>query len=231
MTIKQISLILAFLFALSLSFCSSADKKEEPTTPSQPPQQSTDAGDKDSKAKANTRSMDLDPSEEFNEKLKDFRYPDGVKNPGFGYKQANIGKSDFSQWAKSNAGVIKEALSKLPPEYALEITGHSDSVGPENPEGKKKGNIFYSEERAIAVKNALVKEGVPAKKIRTKGAGSSNPVPGIDGADPKNRRVTFQIVKIEEDEKAKAPAPKKDEEKEKAPSSQKDEKKDEPSNK
>jgi len=205
MTIKQISLISAFLFAISLTFCSSAEKKEEPAP--QPPPQKTETEEKDPKAKANTRSMDLDPSEEVNEKLKDFRYPDGTKNPGFGYKQANIDKNDFSAWAKSNAGVIKEALEKLPLEYALEITGHSDSTGPENPEGKKKGNIFYSEERASAVKKALVKQGVPAKRIKIKGAGSSKPIPGIDGSDPKNRRVTFQIVKIEEEEKPKAPAP------------------------
>lgn len=244
MTIKQISLIFAFLFAISLTFCSSAEKKEEPAP--QPPPQKAETEEKDPKAKSNTRAMDLDPSEEVNEKLKNFRYPDGEKNAGFGYKQANIDKNAFNDWAKVNSGYIKESLDKLPTDYVLEITGHSDSTGPENPEGKKKGNIHYSEERAKVVKNALVKQGIPEKRIKTKGAGSSQPIPGIDGADTKNRRVTFQIVKIEADEeksKSTAPDPKKDDTKEKSSTPdvkkdeattpetpKKDEKKDEPSN-
>lgn len=122
--------------------------------------------------------------------MKNFRYP----RPGFSYKKADVNPGDFSGWSKVNVPVLKEGLGKLPDSYALEITGHTDAVGPEQAEGAKKGNIFYSELRANAVKQALIKQGIPANRIIAKGAGSSEPVSGLDAKDARNRRVTFRFA-------------------------------------
>ncbi|MCE9501477.1 MAG: OmpA family protein [Leptospira sp.] len=207
---KVINILLIALFAISLTFCASEEKKEEPAPTPPPAKQTDDSAEKDAKMK-NMRAMEVDPSEEVNDKLKTYRYPNSPSKPGFDYKGAEVGKEDFGTWAKANVSLIKESLDKLPADYSLEITGHTDSTGPENPEGKKKGNIYYSEKRASAVKDALVKQGIPANRITVKGAGSSQPIPGIDGSDAKNRRVTFMVVKVEQKEdKQKAAPPKKE---------------------
>lgn len=185
---KILNLILLGAIAFSFTLCSSADKKEESAPEPSGQEQSAAAN----------RSVDANSpqaiADSLNDKLKDFRYPDGLTRPGFSYKKADVNAGDFSEWSKVNAPVIKEGLGKLPDSFALEITGHTDAVGPEQAEGDKKGNIFYSELRANAVKQALIKQGIPANRITTKGAGSSEPVSGLDAKDAKNRRVTFRFA-------------------------------------
>ncbi|PJZ69963.1 hypothetical protein CH373_13030 [Leptospira perolatii] len=203
---KFLNLLLVGATAFSLAFCSSAETKEEaaPVPQNQSQQQSGE------QTSASSRSVDLNSPEgiadTYNEKIKDFRYPDGITRPGFSYKKADVSAGDFSEWAKVNVGVIKEALGKLPDNWALEITGHTDQVGPEEAEGNKKGNVFYGEIRAKAVKQSLVKQGVPANRITTKSAGSSTPVSGLDAKDPKNRRVTFKFAVKPAEESAPPPS-------------------------
>jgi OmpA-OmpF porin, OOP family len=64
-------------------------------------------------------------------------------------------------------------------------TGHADRSGPDN------YNVRLSERRATAVKNQLVREGVPAGIIQTAGKGErENLVQTADGVrEPRNRRV------------------------------------------
>jgi outer membrane protein OmpA-like peptidoglycan-associated protein len=114
---------------------------------------------------------------------------------GFGYKSAEISKKEWEQWAKNAAPVVKEILGKIPDGYALEIRGHTDGSGPEEPLGAKPGNLKISEQRAQTVLNALKKAGIESDKIVVKGAGASELIPGVDPRDPKQRRVTFAVVK------------------------------------
>ena len=130
----------------------------------------------------------------LNLKLEGLRYPDGKKVEGFQYKSSALpNPNNFAAWLKANTSIVKKVFT-LPPNYSLEITGHSDSSGPEEPESGKKGNIYYSEQRAISVKNALIKAGFPGARIITKGVGSQQALSGLDGRDSKNRRVTFKII-------------------------------------
>src|SRR5204862_7881416 len=64
-------------------------------------------------------------------------------------------------------------------------TGHADRSGPES------YNMALSLRRASAVKDALVREGVPATAINVIGRGESQPlVQTADGVrEPQNRRV------------------------------------------
>lgn len=215
--LKNVLLIGAI--SLSLAFCSSNDKKDTPPekkdetkeakAETKPEVKETPSA-RDTDASFGKRAMDEANNklmESVNEKLKDVRYPDGVAVEGFAYKKWEIpNKQDFVKWVKVSGSIIKEALDKLPANYQVELTGHADAKGPEEPTGDKKGNIFYSEQRAKEIKSALVKLGFPEQRIATKGAGSSIPVPGVDPESGKNRRVTFQVIAT--DAPAEAPTDK-----------------------
>lgn len=182
---KILNLLLIGATVFSIALCSSADNKD---------QAAPEPSDQNAAA---SRNVNVDsPADVFNNQIKDFRYPDGITRPGFSYKKADVSAGDFSEWSKANISVLKDAISKLPDSWALEITGHTDQVGPEEAEGDKKGNVYYGEIRAKAVKQSLVKQGLPANRIVVKSSGSSSPVSGLDAKDPKNRRVTFKFVEV-----------------------------------
>ena len=73
----------------------------------------------------------------------------------------------------------------------IAINGHTDSSGPE------PGNIALSQERADAVEQALVRRGIPADGLRSRGLGSREPVEGLDPTDPANRRIEFSVIATE----------------------------------
>ncbi|RDC59481.1 Photosystem I P700 chlorophyll a apoprotein A2 [Alteripontixanthobacter maritimus] len=70
----------------------------------------------------------------------------------------------------------------------IAVTGHTDSSGEE------PRNIALSQERAAAVREALVARGIPRDGLRATGVGSSAPVEGLDPADPANRRIDFSVI-------------------------------------
>jgi len=73
----------------------------------------------------------------------------------------------------------------------IAITGHTDNSGPE------PGNLDLSRERADSVRNALIRRGIPRDGLRATGVGSSQPVDGLDPADPANRRIEFSVIATE----------------------------------
>ncbi|MGQ9842197.1 MAG: OmpA family protein [Spirochaetota bacterium] len=113
---------------------------------------------------------------------------------GFAYKSATVPKQDWDKWATMAAPVVKEILNKLPEGYVLQVTGHTDGSGPEEPVGNKPGNIKISTERAKAVYNSLKAKGIDSPKMTYKGVGSSELLPGADPRDAANRRVTFKVI-------------------------------------
>lgn len=70
----------------------------------------------------------------------------------------------------------------------IAVTGHTDANGNENV------NRALSLGRAEAVRGALVARGIPADGLRAAGIGSARPVPGLDPADPANRRIEFSVI-------------------------------------
>lgn len=92
-----------------------------------------------------------------------------------------------------SAPLVDEVATALHPCLGsiIAITGHTDSSGPE------PGNLALSAERAQAVNDALVERGIPSDGLRVRGVGSQDPVPGLDPADPANRRIEFSVIATE----------------------------------
>lgn len=134
---------------------------------------------------------------ELNRQMKSWRYPDGNRINGFAYKGVRLpGRDLYRSWIIGKKPLISRGIKKLRDGYKLEITGHADASGPDEPQPElnKKGNIYYSKERARSMKAALVREGFPAERIIIRGAGSQELLPDVDSRSPKNRRVTFQLI-------------------------------------
>jgi outer membrane protein OmpA-like peptidoglycan-associated protein len=102
----------------------------------------------------------------------------------------------FFDWDRSNLSpqalaTIQQAADqfKTTGKARITATGHADRSGPEN------YNMALSLRRANAVKDALVRDGVPATAITVLGKGETQPlVPTADGVrEPQNRRVEIVL--------------------------------------
>ena len=102
----------------------------------------------------------------------------------------------FFDWDRSNLSpqalqTISQAAAAYKQKGSARITatGHTDTSGPES------YNMALSLRRANAVKDALVRDGVPAQAISVIGKGESSPlVPTGDGVrEPQNRRVEIVV--------------------------------------
>jgi outer membrane protein OmpA-like peptidoglycan-associated protein len=102
----------------------------------------------------------------------------------------------FFDWDRSNlsaqaVNTIKQAAGAYKTKGSARITatGHTDKSGPES------YNMALSLRRANTVKDALVREGVPATAISVIGKGETQPlVQTADGVrEPQNRRVEIVI--------------------------------------
>ncbi|MES2559026.1 MAG: OmpA family protein [Bacteroidota bacterium] len=76
------------------------------------------------------------------------------------------------------------------PSLSVEISGHTDQTGDE------KANMFLSENRAKAIVNYLVENGVQSERLKWKGYGGSMPIAdnNTEEGRKKNRRVEFKIL-------------------------------------
>lgn len=73
----------------------------------------------------------------------------------------------------------------------IAITGHTDKSGNE------VANVALSMDRARAVREALVRRGIPRDSLRARGYGSSEPMEGLTAEDPANRRIEFSVIRME----------------------------------
>ena len=82
-------------------------------------------------------------------------------------------------------------LLKENPDLEIEVAGHTDN------QGRADLNLALSEERAVAVKQYLVEQGVEPRRITERGYGGTRPLVSnaIEEERSKNRRVEFTILK------------------------------------
>ena len=101
----------------------------------------------------------------------------------------DTGKADLKPAAKGNISELAKIMKNYP-ENVLTIKGYTDSTGSD------KVNKPLSEKRAKAVRDALVKNGIPDATVSFVGMGSENPVDPAKtkSALSKNRRVEIEIT-------------------------------------
>lgn len=92
-----------------------------------------------------------------------------------------------------SAAVLDEIVDLLvwhPELTRLRIEGHTDATG------QSQQNQQLSEERAITVRNYLIKQGIAAERLQAAGFGSTQPLGPESSmeARARNRRVTFKIL-------------------------------------
>lgn len=92
-----------------------------------------------------------------------------------------------------SAGVLKKVTDMLVdnPTWNFEIIGHTDS------DGDEVSNQKLSEDRAVSIKQALIKNGILATHLTTSGKGESEPLNTNSTTEEKanNRRVVFILKK------------------------------------
>lgn len=100
------------------------------------------------------------------------------------------GKSQLASTANNHLSKLARFLKEYPDNNVV-IEGHTDSVGTES------SNITLSQNRADAVRNFLVRQGVASHQLSTVAMGQGSPVASNDSATgrQKNRRVEIIIEK------------------------------------
>jgi len=98
-------------------------------------------------------------------------------NISFAIGSAMINKSSYTMLDEIyNSAIVSGGLT-------IFVYGHTDIVG------DPAKNQSLSEARANAVASYLKAKGLPANRIQTKGVGASQPLPGTDASDIRNRCV------------------------------------------
>lgn len=137
-------------------------------------------------------NLDLAKTKEYKEVTRDlFLVPNEV---GEKILLNNIffesGKAELR--AESNAELNRLAdVLKATPTMELEVAGHTDNVG--SPEK----NLTLSDQRAKAVRDYLLGQGVEARRLKSVGFGMTKPIASntTDEGRQQNRRVEFTILK------------------------------------
>jgi len=103
----------------------------------------------------------------------------------------DFGKAEIRPDADSTLRVVAEAAAELP-RLDIKITAHTDAVG------NVQSNQLLSQERAQAVKDTLVKLGLPDSLIQVSVFGESRPVAenNTDEGRQRNRRATIDIQQL-----------------------------------
>lgn len=100
-----------------------------------------------------------------------------------------LGKADLQAGARNNLSDVVELLQSEPGK-AIRIEGHTDNTGP------AALNTRLSKQRAEAVRDALVSNGIEDSRITTVGMGEDFPIAGNDTEEgrARNRRVDVILL-------------------------------------
>jgi len=99
------------------------------------------------------------------------------------------GKAELLPIARDRLNQVAKSLKELDDDKLVSIEGFTDSRGPDDM------NLKLSQDRANAVKDYLVSQGVKPEKIRALGRGEANPVASNDTPEGRanNRRVEIVV--------------------------------------
>jgi outer membrane protein OmpA-like peptidoglycan-associated protein len=108
----------------------------------------------------------------------------------------DVDKTEIKPAARESITQAAEVLVKYPDTY-ITVEGHTDSTG------ATEYNQKLSEWRADAVRDMLMRDGVPASRVSIKGYGESDPI--ADNFTPEGRQSNRRVqLEIRPNEKLKA---------------------------
>ncbi|MEM8925791.1 MAG: OmpA family protein, partial [Actinomycetota bacterium] len=109
-----------------------------------------------------------------------------VDDLSFGSESARVANVEDSVLPDLAAVLVSQ------PTWRLQIIGHTDSTG------AAEFNLTLSEQRADAVRDALVEAGVDPAVITTEGAGAERPIADNSTNDGRaaNRRIEFIVTLV-----------------------------------
>ena len=96
------------------------------------------------------------------------------------------GRSELRSGVRADLRDLAMSLNRYP-DYDVTILGHAST------DGSTQLNQNLSDARARAVRSFLVDQGVAGARLVAEGRGESQPLDGIDGESPLNRRVEIAI--------------------------------------
>jgi len=101
----------------------------------------------------------------------------------------DVNSAHLTGGSDSTLNSVADDLKKYP-RLRIELQGHTDSSGSD------AYNLKLSQQRADAVREHLVEQGVPAARLVAKGYGESMPVESNDSAEGRahNRRVVMVVI-------------------------------------
>ncbi len=102
----------------------------------------------------------------------------------------DLGSSNLRTGVRADLADLANSLQQYPGHDAV-IVGHAST------DGSTATNQSLSENRAMAVRNFLSSQGLSSGRLQAYGRGESEPLPGIPGTSPDNRRVEIAIYASE----------------------------------
>ena len=104
--------------------------------------------------------------------------------------QFKSGSTDLTEEAKQTIQKVVRSLKDYP-EVHLEISGHTDNIG------SRANNIKLSKQRADAVKDYIVSQGIASGRLRAIGLGPDHPIATNSTPEGRaqNRRIEFYRTK------------------------------------
>ena len=113
-------------------------------------------------------------------------------------KGCPLSKKLMINFAINNATIEENSFGKIEEfakflkdntQYGAEIVGHTDSIG------SKQTNMKLSQRRAVSVKMALIKEGVSASRLKSRGRGELEPIANNRSKEGRreNRRIEVKL--------------------------------------
>ena len=103
----------------------------------------------------------------------------------------DLNRSTLRTGVQADLRDLAASLNRYP-EYDLTIVGHAST------DGDADHNQNLSEARSRAVRDFLAMQGVSSVRMQSYGMGESEPLAGIPGESPLNRRVEIAIYPSEE---------------------------------
>jgi chemotaxis protein MotB len=141
-----------------------------------------------------TKSFQQDQSEE-QESVRLDMTPEGLRVNVFDRGQKPIFEKDSHQFTKYGAWVFSTLawqVSRYPKFFLMELEGHTEQGRPAKE--ADYGSWELSADRANSARRLLEEHGVKSLQVRkVAGFADTKPMPAMDGADERNRRVTILL--------------------------------------